>query len=239
MPESYASTAQIRIEPDIVSDISGVGGNVTYAPYDPYFIQTEFEVIQDHVVLGKVIEALNLNEEWGKRYFGGETLKTSEAMEFLKRRMSLNPVRNTKLIGITVYSEDKNEAARLANAIAEAYRDYRLDIRKQQTLGGIKVLEDQFQTEEQQIQTVQSNVDILRKELKINDNDPNATSPSSTLTQEQLHDYNNRQIEGETIHMKLEKQLTELKALSPDKLRDVLPTVVPDSALIRFVEQTA
>ena len=25
LPESYASTAQIRIEPDIVSDISGVG----------------------------------------------------------------------------------------------------------------------------------------------------------------------------------------------------------------------
>ena len=98
LPESYASTAQIRIEPDIVSDISGVGSHVTYASYDPYFIQTEFEVIQDRVVLGKVVEALNLNVEWGKRYFGGETLKTSEAMEFLKRRMTLNPVRNTKLI---------------------------------------------------------------------------------------------------------------------------------------------
>ena len=31
--------------------------------------------------------------------------------------------------------------------------------------------------------------------------------------------------------MKLEKQLTQLKALSPDKLRDVLPTLIPDSAL--------
>jgi capsular exopolysaccharide synthesis family protein len=232
LPESYASTAQIRIEPDFVSDISGVGSQVqTYTGYDPYFIQTEFEIIQDRVVLGKVVEALNLNVEWGKRYFGGETLKTTEAIEFLKRRMSLNPVRNTKLIGITVFSEDKNEAVRLANAIAEAYKAYRLDIHKQQSLGGIKVLEDQFQTEEQQIQIVQSNVDVLRKELKINDNDPNAQSPSSTLTQEQLHDYNSRQIEGETTYMKLEKQLTQLKALNPDKLRDVIPTLNPDAAL--------
>ena len=231
LPESYASTAQIRIEPDIVADISGVGSHVTYTSYDPYFIQTEFEVIQDRVVLGKVVEDLNLNEEWGKKYFNGETLKTTEAMEFLKRRMNLNPVRNTKLIGITVFSEDNNEAARIANKIAEAYRDYRLNVRKQQALGGIKVLEDQFQTEEQQIQIVQSNVDILRKELKINDNDPNALNPSSTLTQEQLHDYNNRQIEGETIHMKLEKQLTQLRGLSPDKLRDVLPTLEGDTAL--------
>ena len=228
LPESYASTAQIRIEPDIISDISGMGmaSHVTYAPYDPYFIQTEFEVIQDRVVLGKVVEALNLNVEWGKKYFGGETLKTTEAMEFLKKRMSLSPVRNTKLIGITVYSEDKNEAVRLANAIAEAYRDYRLNIRKQQAKGGIKVLEDQFEIEEQQIQTVQSNVDSLRKELQINDHDPNALNPSSTLTQEQLHEYNGRKIEGETVYMKLEKGLTLLKALSPDKLRDVLPTVI-------------
>ncbi len=231
LPESYASTAQIRIEPDIVSDIPGVAGNVTYTSYDPYFIQTEFEIIQDRVVLGKVIEALNLNIEWGKKYFGGETLKTTETMEFLKRRMVLSPVRNTKLIGITVFSENKDDAARLANAIAETYRDYRLDVRKQQTKGGIRVLEEQFQAEEQQIQTVQSNVDVLRQELKINDNDPNSTAPSATLTQEQLHEYNSRQIEGETIYMKLEKRLTGLKATSPDKLRDVLPTVEPDSAL--------
>jgi succinoglycan biosynthesis transport protein ExoP len=67
LPESYASTARIRIEPDSISDIRGVGDVMPYAAYDPYFIQTEFEVIQDRVVLGKVIESLNLNELWGKK----------------------------------------------------------------------------------------------------------------------------------------------------------------------------
>ncbi|MGA2240947.1 MAG: polysaccharide biosynthesis tyrosine autokinase [Verrucomicrobiota bacterium] len=231
LPESYASTARIRIEPDIISDIRGVGGEATYTSYDPYFIQTEFEIIQDRVVLGKVIEALNLNEVWGKKYFGGETLKTPETMEFLKRRMSLMPVRNTKLIGITVYSEDKNDAARLANAIAEAYRNYRLNLRKQLTLNGIKVLESQFQSEVEQIQAVQTNVDNLRKELSVNDSDPNSMNPTPTLSQEQLRNYNAMRLEGETRYMKLEKQLTQLQALTTDKLRDVLPTVVPDGAL--------
>ncbi|MGA2279898.1 MAG: polysaccharide biosynthesis tyrosine autokinase [Verrucomicrobiota bacterium] len=231
LPESYASTARIRIEPDIISDIRGVGGEAPYASYDPYFIQTEFEIIQDRVVLGKVIEALNLNVEWGKKYFGGETLKTPETMEFLKRRMSLMPVRNTKLIGITVYSEDKNDAARLANAIAEAYRNYRLDLRRQLTRNGIKVLEDQFQSEAEQIQAVQTNVDNLRKELSVNDSDPNSMTPTATLSQEQLRNYNAMRLEGETRYMKLEKQLTQLQALNSDKLRDVLPTLVPDLAL--------
>jgi len=215
----------------LLADISGVGSHVTYTSYDPYFIQTEFEVIQDRVVLGKVVEDLNLNEIWGKKYFNGETLKTTEAMEFLKRRMNLNPVRNTKLIGITVFSEDNKEAARIANKIAEAYRDYRLSVRKQQAFGWHQGAGRPISNRGQQIQIVQSNVDILRKDLKINDNDPNALNPSSTLTQEQLHDYNNRQIEGETIHMKLEKQLTQLRGLSPDKLRDVLPTLEGDTTL--------
>ena len=67
--------------------------------------------MQSEVVLGNVIEALNLNDEWGKKYYNGETLKTNDTMELLKQRMSLSPIRNTKLIDITVYSEDKNDAA--------------------------------------------------------------------------------------------------------------------------------
>jgi polysaccharide biosynthesis transport protein len=233
LPESYASTARIRIEPDIVADVSSMGGGqTTYSPYDPYFIQTEFEIIQDRVVLGKVIEALNLNVEWGKKYNGGENLKTPETIEFLRKRINLMPVRNTKLIGITVYSEDRIEAARIANAIADAYRAYRVKQRDQITRGGITVLEDQFKSAEEQIQAAQANVDKLRNELSIHDTDPNSLVPSPTLTSEQLRNYNAARLEGEMRYMKLEKQLTQLQALSPDKLRDVLPTVGNgDSAL--------
>ena len=71
----------------------------------------------------------------------------------------------------------------------------------------------QFKSEEEQIQAVQTNVDNLRKELDINDNDPNSLRPSSTLTQEQLRNYNAMRMEGETRYMKLEKELTQLQAL--------------------------
>jgi len=229
---TYASTARIKIEPDIISDIQGVGaGDVTYAPYDPYFIQTAFEIIQDQVVLGKVIKNLDLNTEWGKKYNAGEPLETSITMQMLKRRMSLNPVRNTKLIEITVQNEDRDEAALIANTITEAYRDYRVNLRKDQSQRGIKTLEDQYQEDEQKINVVQLKVDQLRKELLIHDYDPGSTSPTPTLTSEQLHNYNNLRIEGETRYMKLEKQLTELQPLSPETLREVLPTVKSDAAL--------
>jgi polysaccharide biosynthesis transport protein len=228
---SYDSTARIKIEPDIISDIQGVGaGDVTYAPYDPYFIQTAFEIIQDQVVLGRVIEKLNLNVEWGKKYNSGVPFETPITMELLKRRMYLNPVRNTKLIEITVRDEDKEEAAGIANAITEAYRDYRINLRKEQSQRGIKALEDQYKLDEQQLDVIEQKVDSLRKALHIHDYDPNSTSPTPTLTSEQLHNYNNLMIEGEARYMKFEKQLTELQPLSPEKLREALPTIVPDIA---------
>ena len=48
--------------------------------YDPYYIQTEFEVIQSEIVLNKVIEDLDLNTLWGRKYANGERLKTSESL---------------------------------------------------------------------------------------------------------------------------------------------------------------
>src|SRR5207249_8516385 len=83
LPESFSSTARIKIERD-QSDISGMAERQFAGSYDPYFIQTEFEVIQSEVILGQVITDLDLNKEWGKKFANGETLKTTETMALLK-----------------------------------------------------------------------------------------------------------------------------------------------------------
>src|SRR5258708_37529341 len=70
LPESYSSSSRIKIERD-QSDIATLAGQQVMGSYDPYFIQTEFEVIQSEVVLGKVIEAGKVQEEWGKAINGG------------------------------------------------------------------------------------------------------------------------------------------------------------------------
>lgn len=93
---------------------------------DPYFIQTEFEVVQSELILGKVVEKLNLASEWGKKRAAGDRLKPVEAMGLLKRRLHLRPVRNTELLEIQATSDDPVEAAKLANTIAETFQDYRM-----------------------------------------------------------------------------------------------------------------
>ena len=74
LPESYASTARIKVE----SDAPAAAGQSP--AYDPYFIQTTFEIIQSELVLGPAVEKLKLNEKWGKKYFNGEGDALTAAM---------------------------------------------------------------------------------------------------------------------------------------------------------------
>jgi polysaccharide biosynthesis transport protein len=238
LPTAYSSTSQVKISPDNTADVSGMNALTTTTPgYDPYFLQTELEILQEATVLDKVVDALNLNVEWGKKYYGGQTLKTSEAVEFLKRQMSLSPVRNTTLVDITVYSADKKEAADLANAIAQAYSEYRFDRHKKLTAGGIKILDEEYQSKEDEIQTVRVNVDKLRKELGIVDIDPQSFIPTPTLNQEQLRQYHATMMEDQATYIKFKERLNQLKALPSDKLMDVLPTVAQDTALSGLLDK--
>jgi capsular polysaccharide biosynthesis protein len=125
LPESFASTARIRITTSAARaseapTLPGVSGG-----YDPYFIQTEFEFMQSGMILGKVIENLGLSQEWSKRYGDGQPLRNDETLGLLKSRLALHPVRNTTLIEIKVFGEKAEEAATIANEIARVYKDSR------------------------------------------------------------------------------------------------------------------
>src|SRR5258707_12751952 len=105
LPESYASMARIKVERDQTDIPFNTDPRLGGAPYDPYFIQNEFETIKSERVLSNVVASLNLNEDWGKKYNGGLTLKTYESIFRLKSMMDLQPERNTSFIDIKVLSE--------------------------------------------------------------------------------------------------------------------------------------
>ena len=211
------------------------------AGYDPYFIQTEFELIQSEVILGKVVEDLDLNREWGKKYAGGDRLKTTEAIALLKTKMDLRPVRNTSLIEIRVFSEKPEEAAKIANEIAEVYKKHRLEQRMELSEGGIKALEAKFQTQEEKVREAQTNVDRLRKELNIADAVASGDAPSPLITAETLRKLERMRIESKTRLVLQETLLDRLKELEKDRgeegLAQVITTAAPDTLLSSLLEQ--
>jgi len=240
LPESYSSTARIKIERD-TPDISGMMERGGSSPYDPYFMQTEFELIQSELILGKVIEDLNLNAEWGRKYGSGDPFKTSETKEILKRKIGLRFVRNTSLIEITVLSEKAEEAAKIANAVADAYKTHRREQRKQLSEGGIISLEKRFTDQEEKVKKAQDAVDALRVKLNISDAMASGEGPSPLMTGDTLRKLESLRIESKAEYDRQATLLDGLKAVGKDRgpegLAQAIPSATSDTLLSSLLEQ--
>ena len=236
LPESFMSTTRIKVERD-ASDVQGFNEPRAFNGYDPFFIQTEFEAMQSEVILGKVIDLLDLNTVWGKKYGNGEKLKTTETITFLKGRMDLRPVRNTSFLEIRVYSEDRDEAARIANAIAEAYRDHRKEARMKIKTGGIEALERRYQEQQDKVAKEQKVVETLRTDLEISEFDAQSSASSPSMEAETLRKFQAQMIEGSARLDELQVLVGKLKALNPEELKQVLPRMRPDPILNEHMTQ--
>jgi uncharacterized protein involved in exopolysaccharide biosynthesis len=124
LPESFASISRIMLRLNSSNAAGPTAPQDASGTFDPRFIRNQCAVIQSEGILGKVISDLDLNKEWGKRYAGGERLKTSETLALLRARMDWRLLPKTSVIEIRSYSEKPDEAAKVANALAEAYRDH-------------------------------------------------------------------------------------------------------------------
>ena len=231
LPESFASTAKIKVDRD-VSDVASLGGGQQISGvYDPYFIQTEFEIIQSPLVLDQVIDNLGLGARWTKKFNMETPLKLSDTRTILGRQIELRPTRNTSLIEIRVYSDNKDEAAEIANEIAKCYAQYRQDQRKRLTENGIKIFLDEIRQQSNEVARLEKVVDNLRQESGIVDSDPQSIGPSPGMEPQTVMHINSLKIEQEMKFLQSEKTLTELKKLPGKKLRQAIPTTAPDGLL--------
>jgi uncharacterized protein involved in exopolysaccharide biosynthesis len=121
LPKSYIGFARIKIIPNAAESQGTNGAPRLSGAYDPYLVETELQVLQSEKILGPVIQALDLNRRWGKRFAGGQELKPAETLLLLQRGLDIQPVRNASVITIRVYADEPGEAAELANQIAQVY----------------------------------------------------------------------------------------------------------------------
>ncbi|MBL9136355.1 MAG: hypothetical protein JNK85_10830 [Verrucomicrobiales bacterium] len=116
MPETYVSSAKIQVR---------AGANPAEAKsFDPFFLQTQVERLSSRAVLDPVIEALDLNKRWSLKYLLGQgTLQTVETYELLRDHLEIRQIRNTTMLEVRVFHQEKGAAAEIANKVAEVYAD--------------------------------------------------------------------------------------------------------------------
>jgi uncharacterized protein involved in exopolysaccharide biosynthesis len=110
----YASTAIIEVKRK-----PAPGGAA--AEFDPYFLQSEFEKLASKTVLYPVIEKLDLQSSYGGSLKLPAPLSIEATYRLLRNDLSVAQYRNTELIKVTVFNEDKTLAMRAANEIVTMY----------------------------------------------------------------------------------------------------------------------
>ena len=99
LPESFMSVARVQA----LSDPAAVLG-----------------ILRADSTFKTVTERLHLDSAWAARYSGGQELSPGEVIQLLKSRVDILPLSSPSLIEIKAFSEQPQEAADIANALARA-----------------------------------------------------------------------------------------------------------------------
>jgi Mg-chelatase subunit ChlD len=172
-------TARIAVAKDI-GDIAGLTASQATTAFDPYFLQTQFETIQSESVLGKVVEKLNLNQAWAERHGSGKTLNTEESVALLKKKLDLRSDPKSGVIDIRAKSDKPEEAARIANTIAEVYRDSRLAAREEIRRQGKVVLQQALAEQEEKLARAEKELEQRKRDAKPDQAEMSAPKPTTT-----------------------------------------------------------
>jgi len=122
----YQAVATILIEPEPpkvlnIQDVTPLGA---MSPWDPAFYPTQYEIIKSRAVVVRAVEALNL-----MKTAGAGTAALADPSRALSGSLAVEPMRNTRLVLIKVAGPDAARAAAEANAIANAYAKYNVELK--------------------------------------------------------------------------------------------------------------
>jgi len=196
--------------------------------YDPFFLVTEFEVIKSDPVLGKVVEELKLDEAWASKH-GGRKPNTAETIQLLKKSLDLRAVPNTGVVEIGAKADNPEEAAKIANAVAEAYQKQRREQRKELAMGEIKVIQQRLAEQESKVREAQAKADSLRKESESEQADVAVRKPATNAPIPQP-EVQTRDSAFSTFSLNVSDVSFKLAAASLEK------GVMPDPASVRSEE---
>ena len=232
LPESYSSTVTIEVKKDS-STLDRIGGPTAVQGFDPYFLQTEFEKIQSKTVLYQVITNLNLADFYRDARKLEVNLKPEEAYMLLKGDLSVSQMRNTELIEITVFNENKAMARNIANEIAKVYREWRMNLSDERFQEGFDAINQQLEKAESDLKESEAEVNRLRASLEITDIDEASSRNEQFFDMQTIQQFRNKHDLEKLEYEKMMKRLHGMEALtSIDQLKVALPTSFPDSALI-------
>lgn len=228
-PKIYQSTVRIEVRQDSL-DLPVFQREVVPS-YNPFFMRTQYEIIRSRDILQQVIQALNLNQVWGEEYSrDGEALPVETTLRLLKRQIRVNPYRDTTLIDIEVYDRIPEYSARIANAVAVAYRDRRLKSKSDELRRALQVLQTELDKQMELVSKAEEHLESVRREFDIST--LGTTGQGGILVDSiRLQKLVADRIEAEVDYQVRKARLDGVLQLSDEELVEANPWITRDNTL--------
>jgi capsular exopolysaccharide synthesis family protein len=225
LPKKYMADARILVRDDSL-DVDVFERQMPQA-YNPFFLRTQYEVIQSRQILYQVINNLNLQQVWGEELSDDGTPLTREmAYELLSRSIKVEQYRDTSLIAIQVRREDPVEAARIANEVAVVYRDQRLSLKRRELKRAIEALETELQKQQEKVEKAENELERIRQDLGVSVLAQGIRADKIRLSQMEAD-----RIAARVDMLVRKAQLDQLAGLTGDELMNASSYIVNDQAL--------
>ena len=231
LPKIYMANARISVREDSL-DIDVFERQYT-ASYNPFFLKTQFEIMQSRPLLHEVIQNLDLMQKWAAKYGAeGGSLNKEDAYMVLRRSVRIMPYRDTSLIDIQVYREDRVEAARIANELASVYRDHRLSQKRNEVKRAVEALENELQKQQDKVDEAEADLERIRKESGVSILQRGVRADKMRISQ----------LEGDRIASRVDMlvrkaRLDQLESLRGEELMNAAAYVVNDQSLVMLRKQ--
>ena len=225
LPKKYMADARILVRDDTM-DVDVFERQMPQS-YNPFFLRTQYEVIQSRQILYEVLNNLNLQQVWGEeKNEDGTPISREQAYEILSDSVLVEQYRDTSLISIEVFREDPEEAARIANEIAIVYRDQRLSMKRREVKRAIEALEAEMAKQEEKVQAAEVQLEQLRKDLGVN-----IISEGIRADKLRLQQMEADRIAARVDMLVRKARLEQLEALNGEELMNASSYMVNDEAL--------
>ena len=228
----FQATCQVLIEREAPKVVKIEEVMALDARWGDEYYETQYELIRSNLIAQRVIKELNLAEhpefstELVHSTAKGDQLKKSEArlIHPYLSRLSINPVKNSRLVNINFESYDPELAARIANTHAKHYIEHSW--------------ERKFDTTQDAVQWLKQQIKGVRKKLEVSEEELQHYRKKSDLVSldfgerhniiiQKLHDLNNTLTHAKTTCIEKENLYDELNRISEDPVMiESIPAVL-------------
>jgi polysaccharide biosynthesis transport protein len=221
----YQGVATVLIEPE-APKVVNIQEVTNAANTSSEYYATQYKLLQSRPVVEPVIERLGLKQRMG--------LSSRDPYRSLVYNLTIEPVKTSRLVLVRFDNPDPALATEIANAIAEQFVKYSLEVKQNEAQMAAQWLNEQIeslrgkaQQSSKALQAYQAKADLL------------GLQDQRQLTQAKMIDINRAYLESQSLRMSTESKLRELSRIAKDPLGPETIFLVANDPLIQKLKTEA